>query len=176
MTMQCCDYVWHNGIRYTLVDTENGKSLISAADFAVDGYVCCTDCYRGYTAEYFIENGVIYGEKTVENYPAGGHIIEQIISGRMVMHYTGSLVIAANKDGRHFPAQNITDFLDSDRALELTFADGRLTETLDLTPAAQAWKSSHRAAADREQEYAQREEAARAALSHEYGTNYKWGG
>lgn len=175
MTMQFCDYVWYNGVKFTLVDTEEGTSLIDSADFDVEG-TCRTACYRGYTAEYFIEDGVIYGEKTVENYPAGGHIIEQIISGRMVMHYTGSLVIAANKDDRHFPAQNITDFLDSDRALELTFADGRLTETLDLTPAAQAWKSSHRAAADREQEYAQREEAARAALSHEYGTNYKWGG
>lgn len=176
MTMQFCDYVWYNGVKFTLVDTEEGTSLIDSADFDVEGGTCCTACYRGYTAEYFIEDGVIYGEKTVENYPAGGRVIEQIISGRMVMHYTGSLVIAANKDGRHFPAQDITDFLDSDRALELTFADGRLTETLDLTPAAQAWKSSHRAAADREQEYAQREEAARAALSHEYGTNYKWGG
>lgn len=175
MTMQCCDYVWYNGIRYTLVDIENGKSLISAADFAVEGYVCCTDCYRGYTAEYFIENGVIYGKKTVEHYPAGERLTELNTSERMRMHYTGSLVIAANKSG-HFPAQDITDFLYSDRALELTFDDGRLTETLDLTPAAQAWKSSRRAAADWEQEYAQREEAARAALSHEYGTNYKWGG
>ncbi len=176
MTMQFCDYVWYNGVKFTLVDTEEGTSLIDSADFDVEGGTCCSACYRGYTAEYFIEDGVIYGEKTVENYPAGGRVIEQIISGRMVMHYTGSLVIAANKDGRHFPAQNITDFLDSDRALELTFADGQLIDVIDLTPAVQAWKGSHRIAENWEQEYAQRDEAARAALSHEYGTNYKWGG
>lgn len=173
MTMQCCDHVWYNGARFTLVDTEEGTSLIDSADFAVEGHACSTDCYRGYTAEYFIENGVIYGEKTVERYPAGKLV--QNTSERMRMHYTGSLVIAVKESG-YYPAQDITDFLDSDRALELTFADGRLTETLDLTPAAQAWKNSPRAAEDWVQEYAQREEAARAALSHEYGTNYKWGG
>lgn len=174
MTMQCCDYMWYNGIQYTLVDTEEGTSLIDSADFAVEGHACSTDCYRGYTAEYFIENGVIYGEKTVERCPEGERPAEIITSERMRMRYTGSLVIAAKESG-YFPAQDITDFLNSDRALELTFADGRLTETRDLTPAAQAWKSSHRAAEDWKQEYAMREEAARAALSHEYGVNYRWG-
>lgn len=175
MTMQLCDYVWYNGVKFTLVDTEEGTSLIDSADFDVEG-TCRTACYRGYTAEYFIEDGVIYGEKTVENYPAGGRLIEQNTSERMAMHYTGSLVIAANKGGGYVPAQDVADFLFCDRAMELTFADGRLTEALDLTPAVQAWKGSHRTAEDWEQEYAQREEAARAALSHEYGINYKWGG
>lgn len=175
MTMQFCDYVWYNGVKFTLVDTEEGTSLIDSADFDVEGGACCTACYRGYTAEYFIEDGVIYGEKTVENYPAGGHIIEQIISGRMVMHYTGSLVIAANKNGGYVPAQDVADFLFCDRAMELTFADGQLIDAIDLTPAAQAWKNSPRCAT-LQQEFDREKEAARAALSHEYGTNYKWGG
>ncbi|MBD5159857.1 MAG: hypothetical protein HDT23_06420 [Ruminococcus sp.] len=55
MTKQCCDYIWYNNEKFVLIDCEKDKDIINSADFGLKNFSAMTCCYRGYTAEYFID-------------------------------------------------------------------------------------------------------------------------
>ncbi|MDE6088746.1 MAG: hypothetical protein K2G25_10230, partial [Oscillospiraceae bacterium] len=121
MTMQSCDYLYYQGKKYTLIATEKNTDLINSADFGLENNIYMTCCYRGYQAEYFIEDNFLYGEKTVD-----GEIEEtdsQIIihfqkSPKLRMNYTGSLLLARNQDERFSFADFINCYLNFDEAFE----------------------------------------------------------
>ena len=163
MTIQVCDFVNFKNSRYVLFDCEKGKSVIDSADFDLKGKISSTDCHRGYTAEYFIEDNVLYGIKTVDMYSD-----EEKCSEKTRMSYTGSMVIGDGSFG---------DFLESclgcSEAYELYFENGALAEVNDLSEMLAVWKEQ-----DKPDDCLKQLEFERAFLKkylkYEYGQNYKW--
>ena len=170
MTKQASDYVWYNGEKYTLIDCEKDKSVIDSANFGLENKYFGTACRRGYTAEYFIENNLLFGEKTVwdAERTKNSIVISHFTSSRMRMSYTGSMIIAINNDGSFSGLGFITDYLKFDRALELYFIDGELAEITDLSAAIKEW-----AAFKKNNDYDQEREIALKHLQYDYGINYK---
>lgn len=169
MTMQSCDYIWYKNEKFVLIDCERGKDIINSADFGLKSFSAMTCCYRGYTAEYFIEDNFLYGQKTVEDYTEKTDsriTIKFKTSPKIKTNYTGSAIIAINDDSRYFMSDFFDSFLFFDRAYELYFIDGELLELTDLLPAIQEYKAS-------EDSFEKRKEIAVKYLQYEYG-NYKW--
>ncbi len=144
MTIQMNDYLWYKGEKFVLIDWEKGKSIIDSANFELKGFICCTDCHRGYLAEYFIdENNMLFGEKSTERYiknEDGSFKTEFETSQRLHMNYTGSAVIAIYNNGRMGHSDFLSCYLDYDRAFELYFVDGKLAEITDLASAIKEWQ------------------------------------
>lgn len=144
MTIQMNDYLWYKGEKFVLIDWEKGKSIIDSANFELKGFICCTDCRRGYLAEYFIdENNMLFGEKSTERYiknEDGSFNTEFETSPKLQMNYTGSAVIAIYNNGRMGHSDFLSCYLDYDRAFELYFIDGELVEITDLAPAIKEWQ------------------------------------
>ena len=144
MTIQMNDYLWYKGEKFVLIDWEKGKSIIDSANFELKGLICCTDCHRGYLAEYFIdENNMLFGEKSTERYiknEDGSFKTEFETSQRLHMNYTGSAVIAIYNNGRMGHSDFLSCYLDYDRAFELYFVDGKLAEITDLASAIKEWQ------------------------------------
>lgn len=137
MTVQSSDYVYLNGRKYVLIDVEKDKQLIDSADFKVpeiESVVISTGCRRNYTANYFVENGELYGIKSVQMYGNADFISEKI-----KMNYTGSIIIAYESE-----KLNISDFLDCyldyEEAYELYFENGVIKEEYNLNIAIQHFK------------------------------------
>ncbi|MDE6730584.1 MAG: hypothetical protein K2J71_07405 [Oscillospiraceae bacterium] len=193
MTMQSSDYLYYQGKKYTLIATEKDTDLINSADFGLKNNICMTCCYRGYMAEYFIENNFLYGEKTVD----GGveRTDSQITlffqkSQKLRMNYTGSLLLARNRDEHFSLADFIPCYLDFDEAFEFYFIDGELTEITNLSNAIQEWhtiknkldtksgQKSGKKHSDKTQEFytelwRKQDEIAVKYLKYQY-CNYKW--
>lgn len=139
MTMQSSDYMWYKNEKFILIDCEKEKDIINSADFGLKNYYAMRYCYRGYTAEYFIEDNFLYGQKKVEDYTEktdSGRTIDFKISPKIKMNYTGSAIIAINNDDNKIIMSDFFEnFLFFDRAYELYFIDGELCEITDLSPA-----------------------------------------
>ena len=163
MTIQVCDFVNYKNSRYVLIDCEKEKSVIDSAELDLKGKICDTSCHRGYTAEYFIEDNILYGIKTVGTYSD-----EEKSSERTRMFYTGSIVIGDGSFG---------DFLECclgcSEAYELYFENGVLTEVNDLSEMLSAWKGQDKADDCLKQLEAERT-FLKKYLKYEYGQNYKW--
>lgn len=165
MTIQICDFVNFKNNRYVLIDCEKGKSVIDSAEFDLEWKICDTSCHRGYTAEYFVEDNVLYGIKTVDAY-YGEDDGEN--SEKTRMSYTGSVVIGDGSFG---------DFLECclgcSEAYELYFENGVLAEVNDLSEMLNEWAEQ-----TKESDCMKQLEAERAFLKkhlkYEYGQNYKW--
>lgn len=180
MTMQMCDFVWYKGRRFVLIDCEKDKSIIGSADFNLSGRFTNTACHRGYTAEYYIDDNFLFGEKTVEKYETTDGAVKGHfeVSEKMKLGYTGSAVIAANYDNSFGCSDFIDCFLDYDLSFELYFANGELVEITDLFPIIQEWKSVIKDSGGKSYSeiYKQRREFAKKHLHYEYGCNYKFDG
>lgn len=142
MTMQFSDYLYYQGKKYTLIAIEKDTDLINSADFGLENNICMTCCYRGYQAEYFIEDNFLYGEKTVQGDTERTDskiTIHFQKSTKLRMNYTGSLLLARNQNERFSFADFITCYLDFDEAFEFYFIDGELAEITELADAIQEW-------------------------------------
>ncbi|MDE7121643.1 MAG: hypothetical protein K2O42_05730 [Oscillospiraceae bacterium] len=176
MTMQSCDYLYYQGKKYTLIATEKDTDLIHSSDFGLKNNICMTCCYRGYTAEYFIENNFLYGEKTVKDDTTIANCF--LKSQKLRMNYTGSLLLARNRDEHFSLADFITCYLDFDEAFEFYFVDGELAEITDLSNAIQEWHTIENKPANKTQEsytelWRKQDEIAVKYLKYQY-CNYKW--
>lgn len=182
MTMQSCDYVWYKNEKFILIDCEKKKDIINSADFGLKNFSAMTCCYRGYTAEYFIEDNFLYGQKKVVDYTERTDSDIKINfkkSPKIKMNYTGSAIIAINnKDNKYIMSDFFETFLLFDRAYELYFIDGELLETTDLSPAIQEYTALKNSLKNTSSYYEllgkKRKEIAIKYLQYEYG-NYKWG-
>lgn len=163
MTIQVCDFVNFKNSRYVLFDCEKGKSVIDTAEFGLKGRIYSTDCHRGYTAEYFIEDNFLYGVKMVDMY-----YDEEKHSEKMRMSYTGSMIIGDGSFG-----DSLECCLGCSEAYELYFENGVLAEANDLSEMLTAWKKQ-----DKSDDCLKQLEAERSFLKkylkYEYGQNYKW--
>ena len=175
MTKQCSDYMWYNNEKFVLIDCEKDKDIINSADFGLKNFSGMTCCYRGYTAEYFIENNFLYGKKTAEYYTEitdSGIKLNFRTSPKMRMNYTGSAIIAINDKSKYIMSDFFDCFLFFDRAYELYFIDGELCELTDLSPAIQEYKELED---ELKYKFEKTREIAVKYLQYEYGINYKWG-
>ncbi|MDE6672173.1 MAG: hypothetical protein K2K16_08235 [Ruminococcus sp.] len=180
MTKQCCDYMWYKNEKFVLIDCEKDKDIINSADFGLKNFSAMTCCYRGYTAEYFIEDNFLYGKKTVEDYTEitdSSININFKVSPKMKMNYTGSAIIAINDSEKYCGADFFENFLFFDRAYELYFIDGELCELTDLSPAIQEYKELKDSLIHTKNYYEilfeKSREIAVKHLQYEYGINYK---
>lgn len=181
MTKQSCDYMWYKNEKFILIDCEKEKDIINSADFGLKNFYAMTCCYRGYTAEYFIENNLLYGQKKVAYYlekTDSGIKIDFKISPKIKMNYTGSAIIAINNDDNKYIMSDFFDtFLFFDRAYELYFIDGELLEITSLSPAIQEYTAFKNSLKHTQNYYEilwkKREEIAVKYLQYEHG-NYKW--
>ena len=178
MTMQSSDYVLYKKKKYELIDCSS--NLIETANFKIEKPNChSTACHRGYTADYFIIDGILYGEKSVTIYDPNIEIsIEEAFktttSDRMKMNYTGSIVIAHYEDEFY-----ISDFLDcyllAQEAYELYFIDGKLQEEINLSNIIKEWneKEEELGVDDPLKNARRREKFAKEHLKYKY-CDYKW--
>lgn len=180
MTMQSCDYIWYKNEKFVLIDCEKEKDIINSADFGLKSFSAMTCCYRGYTAEYFIENNFLYGKKTVLDYTEKSDsniTINFKTSPKIKTNYTGSAIIAINDKSQYIMSDWFETFLFFDRAYELYFIDGELLELTDLSPAIQEYKALKDNLKNTQNCYEilnkKREEIALKYLQYEYG-DYKW--
>lgn len=139
MTVQINDNLWYNGEKFVLIDCEKGKNIIDCANFEMEKTnIHCTACRRGYFAEYFIgENNILYGRKLI--YRLTRKKIRLMVSPKLKINYTGSAVIAINKNGLGF-SELLSFYLDYDRAFGLYFVGGELVEVTNLAPAIKEWQ------------------------------------
>jgi len=133
MTIQASDSVRYNKKKYTLIDVEKDKQMIDCAKFVmpVSSHFFTSACWRGYTAEYTIENGKLYGIRTEYSSLKDKHK-----SDKMFVEFTGSCVIAIGEEEEEWCISDFLEcYLDYKEALELHFTNGVLDEVRDLTEA-----------------------------------------
>lgn len=183
MTVQASDIVIYSKKKYTLIDVERDKQLIDCARFVMPKKVLsgCSACWRGYTAEYKIVEGVLYGVRKEWDWDNKC----DIKSEELFLDYTGSCVIA--RDIKEQDLFHISDFLecylDFDTALELHFTNGVLDEVRDLSEAINEMKAVRESEENNSNTKAPRmrldmqENVARKYLKYPYGyRSYKWRG
>ena len=138
MTEQSSDYVLYKHKRYNLIDCES--NLIKTADFGMKETNChSTACYRGYTAEYSIEDNILYGTKSVDYHVSEDSFDSYTVeSEKMRMHYTGAILIAFT-DTEDFNYDFLETFLDAEEAYELYFVDGILKKEIALESVIKGW-------------------------------------
>lgn len=144
MTIQANDFVWYKNKKYTLIDCEKEKELIDSADFNLedmDGV--CTSCWRGYMAEYFIDDDELYGIKEIWVPCDDGKKLSLGIesSDKKKLNYSGSIIVALNEDGASGCADFTDDFLYFDEAYEMYFEEGVLLEIISLKAAIDEYQS-----------------------------------
>ncbi len=180
MTMQASDTVIYKRKKYTLIDVEKGKQMIDCAEFPGSGeiYAFSFACWRGYTAEYRIRDGKLYGVRCEEKM----EMETSLQSQEMFVNYTGSCVIAWNRDKDAWGNSDFLEcYLDYDEALELHFTDGVLDEVRDLAEAIQEQKEWKKKVENGDEQakirlsLVGREELARRYLKYEYDeSSYMW--
>ncbi len=195
MSEQASDIFWYNDKKFYLIDCEKGKSLIASADFNLYCDISSSGCWRGYTAEYRLLGKTLFGVKSVRKYiyadfsdpfkdPFEDPDIEdfKVTSNEKLMKYTGSVVIAANnrKKKWHENTDFLSCYLNFDKAYELYFVDGELTEVRDLYRAIIDWRliEAYNAVFERKESLYRKyyiDGFAKKYLKYEYEFNsYKW--
>ena len=176
MTMQASDSVFYEEKEFTLIDVEAGKQIIDYANFSLiqplDEFSVSSACWRGYTAEYFIEDNKLYGIKTLNPFE---HKVNK--STKVCIPFTGSCIIAC---GSGWNSDFISSYVDYDEAYELYFDAGKLVEKLSLISAIDEMKElKDTDKYNNEMEPYDRRQAieviARKPLKYHYDDNsYKW--
>ena len=89
MSVQAADYMRIFGNRFTLIDVESGKQIISCGTFNVPETLSNvnTAYWRGYTAQYSVIDDTLYGIKQVDS----------LKSHQVMIPFTGSCIIAYSK-------------------------------------------------------------------------------
>lgn len=181
MTVQASDSVIYKKKKYTLIDIEKEKQIIDCAKFQMPNHspAISSGCWRGYTAEYRIENDKLYGTR----YERKSGTWEEISSKELFINYTGSCIIAMAEDEKKkwYISDFLSCYLDYDIALELHFTNGTLDEVLDLGEAIselRALEATEEYRSERTQPNTRhkiREKIARKYLTYEYDcASYKW--
>jgi len=197
--MQASDYMYMDNKKYTLIDIEHGKQIITCANFELEldedehRRVLCSSCWRGYTAKYWVEDSKLFGEKTIEVWKEGNEDgsevwnARSIVSPRVFIPYTGSCIIAYGDQNKFDWAEEWkvlnSDFLDvftiTLEAYELYFEYGTLVEKLSLERAIVEAKDSLlpvREYIDGSEEYYKavgKNAATRERIAHKY-TKYEY--
>ncbi len=183
MTIQACDYVWYKGEKFVLIDCEKNKDMIDSANFDLKNQFMWTACYRGYTAEYFIEEDVLFGIKSVSRLirtdsKKNPIRIETEQTLKLKLNYNGSIVIASNNDERLLFLDFLDSYLDCEQAFEMYFIDGCLMEVNDLLKAIKEWKEIEKSMKseniDFRDIYNAKRVFAEKHLEYEYGCSYKF--
>lgn len=183
MTVQASDYVFYKNKRFVLIDVEEGKQLINYVKPSIlqrlneiFNETKISSCWRGYTAQYFINGNILYG------------IREEIIASRLKriksplrqVRYTGSIIIAFKNDDHLKFSDFIDCYLDYDEAYELFFLNGRLREAHKLDKAIKEYNvDSKKIICDEDSDFKKihnvRDNVARKHLKYKYDKkNYKW--
>lgn len=129
MTIQISDPFHWKKQSYVLIDIEKEKRMFSEDeikglqrdDFRI------SSCWRGYWAEYFIEEDILYGIL---------HSLqkEKKKVKKKALSFSGACVIAKRPEAvRFWTTDFLSSYLWADEAYELHFCDGRLTEVRDLS-------------------------------------------
>ena len=143
MTVQEAEYMHIDRKKYVLIDIERRKQIIDCAVFVMpeppEGYsneMLSTSCKRGYTADYFVENDILYGVKKEEIYfiDDTNYQMEnkENKSPKTMIPFTGSCIIAY---GGGWNSDFLEAYLHYDEALELYFEQGLLKEKHSLNSA-----------------------------------------
>jgi hypothetical protein len=180
--MQSSDYVFFHRRKYDLIDVEAGKQIIKFANFSNQIYneinVISTACWRGYTANYYINKGLLYGIKIHEIYLEKTEGYKEIKSNKIFIPYTGSCIIAYG-DARC--SDFIECYLDYEEAFELYFENGLLKEKLTLISAISKFNklaetNDYRNNMEPNERGQLREQIAREFLKYNYDKwrSYKW--
>jgi hypothetical protein len=181
MTMQADDYVHIGKKKYTLIDVEMDKQIITYADFIMPENkgreVISTDCWRGYTAEYFVVRKTLYGIKYQKVYFEGS--TKKISSSKIKIPYTGSCIIAYSDDAR-MNSDFLNSYINYDEAFELYFENGVLKEKNTLISAIEKatalFETDEYKNKMKRDEWAHiREKIAREPLKYKYDkSTYRW--
>lgn len=133
MTIQAPDYVRYNNKKYTLIDIEKGKNMIGEISelTSLDECIVSTACWRGYTADYFIEDGRLYAVRSERTWEDPEII--KVSSEKTRLHYTGSCIIAYDSEDDFMISDFLCCYLNYEEALELHFTNGVLDEVRDLS-------------------------------------------
>ena len=184
MTIQARDYISIGRKKYTLIDVEEGKQIITCANFVIPkyknwykGYTASTACCRGYMAEYYIIKKSLYGIKLHDYFSYD--LKEQKIkkTRRLFIPYTGSCIIAY---GDGWNSDFLSSYLDYNEAFELYFEKGIIVEKLTLLPAIEKMRSLSESEEyiNKMEPYQRckiRDDIARENLKYKYDTSsYKW--
>ena len=142
MTMQAADYVNISRKKYVLIDVEKDKQIITCADFIMPEHngivLVSTGCWRGYTAEYYVVQNILYGIKSHVIYFEESKQTKRIKSSRIIIPYTGSCIIAY---GDAWNSDFIQSYVNYDEAFELYFDNGVLNEKNTLASAIEKAKA-----------------------------------
>lgn len=180
MTVQAKDYVMFRNQEFVLIDVESGKQIICCADFVMPKpieAVWSSACQRGYTANYTIRDGKLYGIRCEcdedDNF---------VKSNELPLNFTGSCVIASGEAGGRWGRSDFLEcYLDFDKAFELHFTNGNLDEERCLSEAIAEMREIETTAAYKSEDTEPiersriRKEIARKHLKYAYDRNsYKW--
>jgi hypothetical protein len=173
MTFQASDHLYLGNKKYLLIDVEDGKQLIDLAVFDMPEHndqivIISTDCWRGYTANYYVTRNVLYGVKNEETYSDDLKRDRKIRSPRKMIPFTGGCIIGR---GDPFNEDFLESYLDCDEAYELSFENGVLKEKRSLSSAIE----KARLVPDNDDKWTKIKMIAREPLKHRYGqSTYKW--
>ena len=161
MSVQMPDFMRIFGKRFTLIDVESGKQVISCGTFNIpETSSICSACWRGYTAQYSIDGETLYGIKQVGS----------LKSHKVMIPFTGSCIVAYSKL-KHLISDFIFTYLDHDEAYELYFVNGKLVEQLSLASAIEKAKTFEKEGTNIDDV----ESFSRQALKYEYDdSTYRW--
>lgn len=140
MTVQAADFVRYNNKDYTLIDIEQGKSMIGeVSDMTLfDECAVSTACWRGYIADYYIEDGCLYVIRSAHVWD----VLEmtEVSLDKTRLHYTGSCIVAYDSENDFMISDFLCCYLNYEEALELHFTKGVLDEVRDLSDVAKEFQ------------------------------------
>ena len=184
MTVQASDYVLFENKPFTLIDIEKDKQIIDCAEFTFDTEIDeekiaqTTACWRGYTAEYSIENDILYGIKMINLFIDGEYL--EVLSRKTKINFSGSCIIAFENDDDSWPLSDFLPcYLDFGEAYELYFENGHLVEKHNLASAIEKFiriedTKDYKSLTPQERD-AQLEKIAQEPLKYSYSdSSYKW--
>ncbi|WP_461256902.1 hypothetical protein [Treponema sp. R80B11-R83G3] len=171
MTMQASDTFSLGSKKYTLIDIEENKQIITCADFNLpknkEIIVINSGCWRGYTAKYYVVKDKLYGIKISEVYNSDPKE-KNYKSKKIFIPYTGSCIIAY---GSGWNSDFLSTYLNYDEAYELYFENGILKEKLTLLSTIEKFKALNGS----DKKWEEMEKIAREPLKYKYDIrSYKW--
>lgn len=122
--------------KYTLIDVEKGKEINGRVKFVMPAKVTkknlawSTACWRGYTMDYHVVQGKLYGVKKQEIW-LEKYDREEVGSPKVFIQFTGSCIVARDFIGQYPSIE--PQLLDFTEAFELYFEQGRLKEKLSIS-------------------------------------------
>ena len=139
MTGQIPDTLIYDNRTFIIIDIEYRKHPHTEFVVIPDNFLHSTANYRGYEAEYSIEDGQLFGRQVLDMYNNISDDEDEIhhtYSPKTPLHYTGSMLIGRkNDENESWNTEFIESYPDADEAFELCFKNGCLTEIRNLAEA-----------------------------------------